>query len=298
MNTLKITIILLSIICHICKADDFQKPTTEQIIEQWFAIDTSFDITMHKELISSDENHQQYSLKFVSDDQQQVNGTLTIPQAHTGQLSIALLLHAMGSDQQLWWQENKIHGHKITQTLLKKGYAVITLDARRHGQRKIDKLTPKDIINKAHSSEPRLYTDMIIGTVRDYRLLLHWIKKQTLFSNDTKMLVAGYSMGAQMALLLASFESSIEKVIAMVPPYVKNTISPVAPRLHVSKINKANILFLAAQKDPYSTIEQNQMVFDHIASKNKELKWFDSGHLLPNDYYLTVLSFINNQTDK
>lgn len=276
-------------------ANGFTKPTTNEIIDQWFSFDSSFDIAMQKELIHADQEIQQFSLSFISDDHQQVHGTLTIPRQHSGQLSLALLLHAMGSDQQLWWQDNKIHGHEISKNLLNKGYAIVTLDARRHGQRKIDQLTPRDMINKAHSSEPRLYTDMIIGTVRDYRLVLNWLKKQDPFVDNVKTLAAGYSMGAQMALILASYESSINKVIAMVPPYVKAINSPVAPRLHAEKITEAQVLFLAAKKDPYSSSQQTQLVFDHITSKNKTLQWFNSGHLLPSDYYLSVLSFINDQ---
>lgn len=199
----------------------------------------------------------------------------------------------MGTDQNLWWSPNKINGQKISDKLLESGYAVLTLDARRHGERVVDDLGPRDMIAKARSDQPRLYTDMIIGTVRDYRIALNWAKKELQLEN-TPVLVAGYSMGAQMSLLLASYESAIKQVMVMVPPYVSEPLSPVAPRLHVSRINKAEVMILAAKQDPYSTQENYQLVFDKIASTNKSMKWFESGHLLPADYYHSALDFIEN----
>ena len=283
---------------HVSSAQGFQQPTAQQIIDQWFSIDSHFDINMDQQVTSTDEKITTYSLNFISDDQSPVNGILTVPHSHKKPISLAFLLHAMGTDQQLWWQDNKIHGHDMTKTLLDQGYAVLTLDARRHGQRQLDDLSAKDIIAKAHSDEPRLYTDMIIGSIRDYRLVMQWLRAQASFSEVDKTLIVGYSMGAQMALILASYETNIDQVIAMVPPYVKANISPVAPRLHVHNIKNAQVFILAAKQDPYSSIENTQLTFDHITSQNKSIQWFDSGHLLPSDYYLEVLSFIKQSSDK
>jgi esterase/lipase len=132
---------------------------------------------------------------------------------------------------------------------------------------------------------------MIIGTVRDYRLALNWAKKE-LNLDQTSFMVAGYSMGAQMSLLLASYETDINQVMVMVPPFVSELQSPVAPRLHVSRINKANLMYLAAKQDPYSSAKNTQVVFDKIATKNKSIQWFESGHLLPKEYIISALDFI------
>ena len=267
-------------------------PNAQSVMSQWFSIDTDFDIKMQKTMSEETDSRQKYTLSFTSDDQQTVNGLLVIPYSHKKPLKLAMLLHAMGTDQNLWWQPNKISGTKISDKLLDQGYAVLTLDARRHGKRVIDDFGPQEMITKAHSDQPRLYTDMIIGTVRDYRLALNWVKKE-LELKDTSVLVAGYSMGAQMSLLLASYESDINQVMVMVPPFVSEPLSPVAPRLHVSRINDANLIILAAKQDPYSTEQNYQLVFDEISTPNKAIKWFDSGHLLPENYFEIALAFID-----
>jgi dienelactone hydrolase len=267
-------------------------PSSHSIMSQWFSIDSSFDNKFEKTLLSEDDNIAKYSLSFISDDRQPVNGILAVPKNKSESLKLALLLHAMGTDQNLWWNPNKISGSKISEKLLQQGYAVLTLDARRHGKRVSDGLGPKDMIAKAHSEQPRLYTDMIIGTVRDYRIALEWAQKE-LHLENTSILVAGYSMGAQMSLLLASYESEINQVMVMVPPFVNESQSPVAPRLHVSRINEAELIILAARQDPYSTQENYELVFNKISTPKKSIKWFDSGHLLPADYFETALNFID-----
>jgi dienelactone hydrolase len=276
--------------------DAFVEPDNQSILSQWFSIDSQFDIKMQKTLSTNsvaNDKSEKYSLSFTSDDQKLVNGTLAIPKSFKGKPKLALLLHAMGTDENLWWSESMISGSKISNKLIENGYSVLTLDARRHGKRVIDELTAKDMIAKAHSGEPRLYTDMIIGTVRDYRLALNWAKKE-LKLDQTSFMVVGYSMGAQMSLLLASYETDINQVMVMVPPFVSELQSPVAPRLHVSRINKADLLYLAAKQDPYSSAENTQVVFDKIATKNKSIHWFESGHLLPKDYIINALSFIDS----
>lgn len=150
----------------------FKQPDNHSILSQWFSIDSGFNIKMQMTKMETIEGYNKFQLSFTSDDQHLVNGTLVMPVKQNGKAKLALLLHAMGADENLWWAENKISGNKISEKLIQKGYSVITLDARRHGKRVIDDLTAKDMIAKAHSEEPRLYTDMIIGTVRDYRLAL------------------------------------------------------------------------------------------------------------------------------
>lgn len=285
--------VLVTIFSHSYAKEKIIVPDTQSIISQWFSIDSQYDIKMDKSLITEDESIQKFKLSFNSDDQQKANGILVIPKGHKGQLKLALLMHAMGSSQNLWWKQTKVSGDKISTKLLQSGYAVLTLDARRHGKRTVDDLTAKDMIDKAHSKEPRLYTDMIIGTVRDYRIAFAWAQKE-LKIGDNDILVAGYSMGAQMSLLLASYEPKINQVMVMVPPFVSELSSPVAPRLHVSRIENAEILLLVAKQDPYSTQENTQLVFDNISSQDKSITWFESGHLLPENYYKTALSFIES----
>ncbi|MCF6226000.1 MAG: dienelactone hydrolase family protein [Xanthomonadales bacterium] len=269
----------------------------QSVLSEWFSVDPKHLINMQQNAIDADELGERFNLNFTSDDQQTVNGILAMPvdydSAQKPAFKLALLLHPMGTDHTLWFShDNPINAENISIKLRKQGFAVLALDARRHGDRKVGDIGLKDLIERAHSPYRRLYDDMIIGTVRDYRLALAWMKSEWDLS-DTDIAAVGYSMGAQMALLLASYEQSISYIISMVPPYIDQTLSPVAPRHHVSRISAAKVLYLAAKQDPYSTEKQSQYVFELIGSKHKSIRYFEGGHVLPAAYLETVMHFID-----
>lgn len=225
-----------------------------------------------------------------------VNGIIAYPKAENAagqnRPKLALLLHPMGVDQQFWWsEESPLGADALTAKLLSLGYTVASLDARAHGQRYIDGFTPKQLIKKARSKAPRVYIDTIIGSVRDYRSLLHWMRESL---QPSEILVAGYSMGAQMSLLLASYEPSVSAVLAMVPPYVTSPTSPVAPRVHVNRIDHAEVLCLAGKQDPYSTEQQTVETFNSIQSTSKKIVWFDAGHRLPPEFLESANAFFTS----
>ncbi|MCF6263021.1 MAG: alpha/beta fold hydrolase [Xanthomonadales bacterium] len=269
----------------------------QSVLSEWFSVDPKHLINMQQSAIDTDALGERFSLNFISDDQQVVNGILAMPvdydMSQKSTLKLALLLHPMGADHTLWFSpDNPINAENISIKLRKQGFAVLALDARRHGERKVGDIGLKDLIKRAHSPYRRLYDDMIIGSVRDYRLALAWMKSQWDLS-AADIVAVGYSMGAQMTLLLASYEPSITHIISMVPPYIDQARSPVAPRHHVSRINAAKVLFLAAKQDPYSTEKQSLYVFELISSMQKSIRYFEGGHVLPAAYLETVMHFID-----
>ena len=135
---------------------------------------------------------------------------------------------------------------------------------------------------------------MIANSVRDYRLALLWADRQADL-DATTVFAAGYSMGAQMALLLAAMEPRVSSVLAMVPPYVDRERSPVAPRNHVAGIETASVALLVARNDPYSSMPQSRQVYDQIASPHKSIQFFDSEHVLPPAYLPVAMAFIDRR---
>ncbi|MBL4659002.1 MAG: hypothetical protein JKY19_01495, partial [Alcanivoracaceae bacterium] len=98
-----ITIIfLISQSYHLHSLEILSEPNAASIISQWFSIDSSFDNKLQKTLVLEDKKQKKFTIYFTSDDQQPVNGLLVIPNVKKGRLKLALLLHAMGSDQSLW----------------------------------------------------------------------------------------------------------------------------------------------------------------------------------------------------
>jgi fermentation-respiration switch protein FrsA (DUF1100 family) len=52
----------------------------------------------------------------------------------------------------------------------------------------------------------------------------------------------------------------------------------------VHQIDDGRVLFLYGEKDDVASLEENEMVFDAISTKDKELLGYNAGHILPEDY--------------
>ncbi len=201
-------------------------------------------------------------------------------------------MHAMGRSHTRWWQA-ELGGrptieqtHRLTQIALQQGYAVVAIDARGHGQRRH--------LGQPHQAQRAMramhwfgrrqaYEQMIIDTVRDHRVLLDWLIAQP-HLDAGRITAAGYSMGAQGALLLAGLDDRVHAVAAMVPPHLGANVAAVAPISLIAGLQGKRVWLLTADQDDHASVEQNQALFDAIPSQDKKHLRFESGHLLPTDY--------------
>ena len=205
-------------------------------------------------------------------------------------------LHAMGRSHLRWWQTD-IDGrptieqtHRLTQMALRQGYAVVAIDARGHGQRRpLGQPHPAErAMRDMHwFGQRQAYEQMVIDTVRDHRVLLDWLVAQP-HVDARRIQAAGYSMGAQGALLLAGLDERVRGVAAMVPPHLGDNVAAVAPLQVVAGLQGKRVWLLTGNEDDHASAEQNQALFDAIPSQDKKHLRFDSGHLLPTDYVETL----------
>lgn len=201
-------------------------------------------------------------------------------------------MHAMGRSHMRWWQA-ELNGrptieqtHRITQMALQQGYAVVAIDARAHGQRRH--------LGQTHAAQRAMrdmhwfgrrqaYEQMIIDTVRDHRVLLDWLVAQP-HLDAKRIKAAGYSMGAQGALLLAGLDDRVQAVAAMVPPHLGANVAAVAPISLVSGLQGKRVWLLTGNEDEHANPTQNEALFEAIPGPDKKHLRFESGHLLPTDY--------------
>jgi pimeloyl-ACP methyl ester carboxylesterase len=194
---------------------------------------------------------------------------------------VAVLLHGLTRSKEDWLADAPpTHGGALTEHLLKSGYRVYIMDARRHGERATPEARPGQLARRAHAGDTAPYQAMIVDTVRDAQALL---AKVLAGSKPPRVLVAGYSMGAQVGLLLASREPRVTHLVTMVPPHVDPLLGDAAPVNRMDGIHPSWLLLTAAH-DTFSTAENNQALFDAAPSKHKVRKVFDSGHALPREY--------------
>lgn len=241
-----------------------------------------------------------YEFTYRSFDGEVVNGRIRYPSPLVDisqPIPVMIGAHGMGRSQIRWFQ-GSFKGRptvesvdKITEQALHHGYAVISIDARNHGQRKDPDYTIADVMGDLHywgKREP--YEAMIRDTVRDHRVLLDWITKQPQF--DSKRInIAGYSMGAQVSLLLASVDSRISDVAAIVPPHADDTTALVSPRNFLAGLSDNKVWLVTGDDDEYASLEENASFFNDIPSNDKKHLRFDSGHILPAHYVAQLVSW-------
>ncbi len=233
------------------------------------------------------------SLRFTSFDGSEVQGRILYPSdpaQATKPFPLLIGLHAMGRGHLRWWKDsNQGHPtveqtHRITALALQQGYAVLVLDARRHGHRKDPQHSVRQLMNELHwwgKREP--YERMIVDTVRDYRLLLDWVQTQPQLDAG-RIRVAGYSMGAQMALLLGGVDPRVKAVLAIVPPHLDDKVAAVAPRNALAGLAGKRVWLLSADDDEYASPADSAALFAAIPTTDKRQLRFAGGHLLPADY--------------
>lgn len=216
----------------------------------------------------------------------------TRPGAGTTRWPVLLALHGMGRTHWRWWQaefkgrptiENT---HLLAERALQSGYTVLALDARGHGDRKdpVRPLLSRELLRDLHlwgDREP--YERLIVDTVRDYRVLLDWVEQQPQLDRD-RIAAAGYSMGAQMALLLAGTDERVRRVAAMVPPHVDNKVAAVSPTNVAPRLAAVQVWLVTADDDEYAAQSDNAALFEALPGPHKEHLRFASGHVLPADY--------------
>jgi dienelactone hydrolase len=205
---------------------------------------------------------------------------------------VLLGLHAMGRTH--WrWSQAEFKGrptientHRLTELALQQGYVVMALDAREHGDRKNPDhpLIARELLRNLHWwGEREPYERLIVDTVKDWRVLLDWVVRQPQFDRGN-IRAAGYSMGAQMALLLAGTDARVRAVAAMVPPAVDDKVAAVAPHNVAARLGGTTVWLLTADDDEYASADANAALFAALPGPGKRHLRFPGGHLLPVDY--------------
>lgn len=250
----------------------------------------AFEAPENIEMTLTDIGNRQFSFSFRSFDGAVVNGQISYPKTERETYPVLIGISAMGRGYQRWWTDSfkgrptVTRVNEIARNASDKGYVVVSIDARFHGTRKDPNKPLGAIMRDLHYFGDKTdYEGMIRNTVLDYRVLIDWIRTQEQLDSSNLSLV-GYSMGAQIALLLAGLDAQLNRVIAVVPPYLDDKTAAVAPKNLASLIAAPSVLLVTASDDEYASQEENRHLYNAIASKKKEHLTFTGGHILPEHY--------------
>lgn len=182
-----------------------------------------------------------------------------------------LLLHGYSSSKE---RLSSTMGHSLGA----RGIASLAIDLPLHGSR-------DDAIFEEARSNPMGLVQHWTTALAEAKAALTWLgEKQEV---DSKRLgIAGYSLGSYIALQTAAADQRVRSVMVAaggdLPPtrwtgMVRMITDPVKS---VKSLNGRPLLMLHGRADRTITPEQAQRLYD-AASEPKELRWYDSGHVLP-----------------
>ncbi|WP_242206519.1 alpha/beta hydrolase [Aestuariivivens insulae] len=218
-----------------------------------------------------------------------------------------ILLHGMSESKNLWVNprinsKNKKFV-KLKDSLLTLGYSLIIPDAKYHGERSYEAnfASPVTFIpSKDYQKLFNLYTT----TVKDIRILMDYIQYRLKTSSIT-FNVVGYSMGGMMTLFLNSVDDRLKHVVVCAAPLdgkkgaklsgmsEEDSKKVVLSPMDFATFQKAPVTLLMGTKDWWYTKEEAQDFFDNISVKDKSLKFYESGHFLPDEFILDVIEALN-----
>jgi len=211
-----------------------------------------------------------------------------------------LVLHGAGSNKDAWWSAENPIGPLVPR-LLENGFAVFMLDAGSFGENRITADLAEPTNSAIPSSWRHGFKDLIFRTTADYRRALDYLKTRTEI-NSSNSAVFGYSMGGVAATNLVAVEPRLKAgVICVAPPMIKpNTVfSPhrarfaaIAPEIDARALDGKPLLFLMARQDIYFSVEEAEGLVALVPGTAKQLKFFESGHILPHSYIDDTVSWL------
>lgn len=229
--------------------------------------------------------------------------------------SYVILLHGLGGNKVYWvnpslpYLQYTKNLTAIKDSLLSLGFNVVIPDAKHHGERSYELnfrnpgLLPP-VFSKSHA-DAEIFYDLYASTIKETRLIMDYIGG---LSKESKpgFNIIGYSMGGAFSLILNSIDERINCVVACVPPLarpfselkelgwsgkISEKMKAISPFYYATN-QKSPVAMLMGKTDPYIPVEEVSEFYKQIPIEDKKLKFYDSGHELPNEYINDVISWI------
>jgi dienelactone hydrolase len=207
---------------------------------------------------------------------------LALPRAGAGPFPVVVLIDGVTGSKERWFETDSWpRGTLVSHALLEAGIAVLSLDARHHGER----IWENDFRAPQAASGP-VGRDMIVPSIIEHRRAMDYLATRPEIDAG-RIGVLGLSMGGMMTFALTSLDPRVRVAVAGVTPVgvMKGRESiPVAPQTFAGQIRDTPILLQMGRTDPFYTVEDARQLYSAIPSARKELVLYDAGHQLPPEY--------------
>ena len=232
-----------------------------------------------------------------------------------------ILMHGLGGNKNYWVNPSMPYLQytknltAIKDSLLQLGFNLIIIDAKFHGERSYELnfrdpslLPPMRSKNKGDTES---FYNMYVSSIKEIRLIMDYFD-QRIQDPNLKFNLIGYSMGGAFALILNNIEDRINSVVACVPPMSRpfseveelnwsnelaEKMKAISP-LYAAKDQKSPVALLMGKTDFFIPEQEARAFYNEISIDDKELKFYDSGHELPDAYIEDVINWISLHNKK
>ena len=277
-------------------------PSDAQITD-FYSYDNNIPLNAEESLIYEDWLMKQYSLSFDAVDGERVTGMITIPKViwpPNPQFPVIIYLHGYGGSAEV----DPLLGDLIDFVMLfrEHKYAILSLDARYHGERERD---DRDIFSINFFQDKNGLSKTII----DYRRAIDYLQIRSNI-NENRIFVFGISMGGIMGALLSGVDQRVNAASLVVAggdwtELISNSALPPADPMRealrghydiipkyfdmVDPVITAHLIsprFLQMHNGTLDDIVPTGQELYDAAGEPKEIYWYDADH-----YTILLYSF-------
>lgn len=162
------------------------------------------------------------------------------PTSEVKKNQLALFLHPLAGNKE--WAE------PFLQDLAAKGYTALSFDAWQHGERNNE--STDEIIQRVFSNFRRFMWPILGNTTLDVLRVIDWALSK--FDVSSEVVVAGLSMGGDIAVAAAGIDQRIKKVVAVIA-------TPDWLRPGMEDVFKPGVILPPGEPDLYA-----QFFYDHL----------------------------------
>lgn len=232
-----------------------------------------------------------------------------------------ILMHGLGGNKNYWvnpslpYLQYTTNLTSIKDSLIHLGFSLVIIDAKYHGERsyELSFRNPGSLPPAFSQSQNNadIFYDLYTSTIKEVRLIMDYVENRNSESKLEFNLI-GYSMGGAFSLILNTIDERINCVVACVPPLsrpyseaeelkwsgvITEKMKAISP-LYSATDQKSPVLLLMGKTDLFISMDEAREFYSQIPVKDKKLKFYDSGHELPNDYIEDVISWITQHNKK
>jgi len=215
---------------------------------------------------------------FTTFDGTRVPLTLIFPKGRKQPAPCVLLLHGLGENQDEWFSTEDKSRLAFAKCLVTSGIAVAAIDARNHGKRN-HQFGHQWPVRIATKNLVYTYQEMAISTVIDYRRLMDYLETREEIDQE-RFGALGISMGGMFTFELVGVEDRIKAAVSCVPPTPKWDWV-VGTHYFAPYIEDCPVQILMGRDDPFTTVSEARELHSMLATKKKNIIFYDAGHQLP-----------------